>query len=71
MNAISPGIIDAGAWDGLGTHGKTKLFEHATETNPAQRIGSGEDIAGAVLFCMTNTFLTGVTLQVDGGEALV
>ena len=28
-------------------------------------------LVGAVLFCVANTFLTGVTLKVDGGEVLV
>ncbi len=27
-------------------------------------------IADAVLFAMTNTFMTGMTLKVDGGESL-
>jgi hypothetical protein len=27
-------------------------------------------VAGAVLFAMTNSFLTGVTLKIDGGEPL-
>jgi NAD(P)-dependent dehydrogenase (short-subunit alcohol dehydrogenase family) len=39
--------------------------------NPARRIGTPDDIAGAVLFAMTNSFLTGMTLKVDGGEPLV
>jgi NAD(P)-dependent dehydrogenase (short-subunit alcohol dehydrogenase family) len=71
VNAISPGTIDTGAWDALGEDGKARLFKHASETNPTHRIGKAEDIASAVMFCMTNTFLTGVTLQVDGGEVLV
>jgi NAD(P)-dependent dehydrogenase (short-subunit alcohol dehydrogenase family) len=71
VNAISPGTIDTGAWDALGTDGKAKLYEHVSGTSPARRIGTSEDIAGAVLFCLTNSFLTGVTLKVDGGEALV
>jgi hypothetical protein len=29
-----------------------------------------DDVAGAVLFAMTNSFLTGVTLKIDGGEPL-
>jgi hypothetical protein len=29
-----------------------------------------EDVAAAVLFAMTNTFPTGVTLKVDGGGPL-
>ena len=35
------------------------------------RVGQSEDIAGAVLFSLTNTFLTGVTLKVDGAQELV
>jgi NAD(P)-dependent dehydrogenase (short-subunit alcohol dehydrogenase family) len=71
VNAISPGIVDTGAWDDLGENAKAKLYEHAAETNPVGRVGVAEDIAGAVVFCMTNTFLSGVTLIVDGGEVLV
>jgi NAD(P)-dependent dehydrogenase (short-subunit alcohol dehydrogenase family) len=71
VNAISPGIIDTGAWDGLGEEGKARLYAHATDTFPARRVGEAADIADAVLFCMTNTYLTGMTLKVDGGEALV
>lgn len=47
-----------------------EYFEHISSRNPTRRIGTPDDIAGAVLFAMTNTFLTGVTLKVDGGEPL-
>ncbi|CAM3434127.1 SDR family oxidoreductase [Mycobacterium colombiense] len=70
VNAISPGVIDTGAWDSLGGEGKRKYFEHIADGNPVGRIGTPGDIAGAVLFAMTNTFLTGMTLKVDGGEPL-
>ena len=63
VNAISPGVVDTGIWDG-----PTK--EHFRTNNPARRIGTVEDIADAVIFAMTNPFLTGVTLRVDGGEPL-
>jgi NAD(P)-dependent dehydrogenase (short-subunit alcohol dehydrogenase family) len=39
-------------------------------TNPAGRIGTPDDVASAVLFAMTNTFMTGMTLRVDGSEPL-
>jgi NAD(P)-dependent dehydrogenase (short-subunit alcohol dehydrogenase family) len=70
VNAISPGVIDTGAWDALGEKGKAEMFSDQSERNPARRIGTAEDIADAVLFAMTSTFLTGITLAVDGGEAL-
>lgn len=70
INAISPGVIDTGAWDSLGEQGKADYFQHFRTHNPARRIGTTDDIAQAVLFAMTNEFLTGVTLRVDGGEPL-
>jgi NAD(P)-dependent dehydrogenase (short-subunit alcohol dehydrogenase family) len=71
VNAISPGVIDTGAWDSLGENGKRDYFAHVSDTNPARRIGTVDDVADAVLFALTNTFLTGVTLKVDGGEPLI
>lgn len=70
VNTISPGVIDTGAWDSMGEDKKRTYFEHISTHNPARRIGTPDDIADAVLFAMTNTFLTGVTLKVDGGEPL-
>jgi len=70
VNTISPGVIDTGAWDAFGEDGKRNYFEHISTTNPARRIGTTEDVADAVLFAMTNSFLTGVTLKIDGGEPL-
>ena len=70
VNAISPGVIDTGAWDAMGDDGKRDYFEHIAAHNPAGRIGTPDDIAAAVLFAMTNTFMTGMTLKIDGGEPL-
>src|ERR1700761_722656 len=70
VNAISPGVIDTGAWDALGEQGKADYFARVTAANPVRRLGTADDIATAVLFALTNTFLTGQTLHVDGGEPL-
>ena len=70
VNSISPGVIDTGIWDAFGEDGKREYFDHFRTHNPARRIGTVEDIAAAVIFAMTNRFLTGVTLRVDGGEPL-
>jgi NAD(P)-dependent dehydrogenase (short-subunit alcohol dehydrogenase family) len=71
VNAISPGVIDTGAWDAMGEDGKRDYFQHIADSNPARRIGTPEDVASGVLFAMTNTFMTGMTLKIDGGEPLV
>lgn len=71
VNAIAPGTIDTGAYDALGTERKAALFKARSATNPARRIGTAEDIAAAALMALTNGFLTGASIPVDGGEHLV
>ena len=70
VNAISPGVIDTGAWDALGAQDKADYFAGMSACNPARRIGTADDIANGVLFALTSTFLTGQTLHIDGGEPL-
>jgi NAD(P)-dependent dehydrogenase (short-subunit alcohol dehydrogenase family) len=70
VNAVSPGIIDSGAWDGLGAD-KDKMYAEVAAKNPARRIGTTEEISAAVLSAITNPFLTGTTLHLDGGARLV
>ncbi|MEV0717119.1 SDR family oxidoreductase [Asanoa sp. NPDC050611] len=71
VNAISPGTVDTGAYDALGTDKKAALYEQRRTHVPAHRVGTSDDVAEAVVFALTNTFLTGVSLGVDGGERLV
>ena len=71
VNAISPGTVDTGAYDALGDEAKAALFATRAGSNPARRIGTAEDIAGAVVFALTAPFMTGVALAVDGGEPLI
>jgi NAD(P)-dependent dehydrogenase (short-subunit alcohol dehydrogenase family) len=70
VNGISPGTIDTGAWDALGEQGKADYFAEIRARNPVRRIGTSDDVAAAVLFAMTNSFVTGLMLRVDGGETL-
>ncbi len=70
VNAVSPGTIDTGAYDGLGDQRKAALFATRAATSPARRIGVAADVAGAVVYALTSTFVTGTVLDVDGGEPL-
>jgi NAD(P)-dependent dehydrogenase (short-subunit alcohol dehydrogenase family) len=66
VNVISPGIIDSGMWDRLGDD-RDAFFTRIASTVPARRVGQPQDVAQAVLFVMTNPFVTGSVLHVDGG----
>jgi NAD(P)-dependent dehydrogenase (short-subunit alcohol dehydrogenase family) len=70
VNAISPGVVDTGAWDALGEQGKADYFATTSARNPVRRIGTIGDVADAVMFALTSSFLTGQTLHIDGGEPL-
>jgi NAD(P)-dependent dehydrogenase (short-subunit alcohol dehydrogenase family) len=71
VNAVAPGTIDTGAYDGLGADNKAALFAERSAKNPARRVGSGEDVARAVIFALEADFVTGLSIPVDGGEILV
>ncbi|SFY44804.1 NAD(P)-dependent dehydrogenase, short-chain alcohol dehydrogenase family [Streptomyces atratus] len=70
VNAVSPGIVDTGSWDGLGAD-KEAFLRGVAERNPARRVGKPEDLVQAVLFAMSNPYVTGTVLHVDGGGRLV
>ncbi|WP_410674788.1 SDR family oxidoreductase [Amycolatopsis sp. cmx-4-68] len=69
VNAISPGIVDSGAWDRLGAQ-KDEFFRRTAAANPARRVGRPGDVAAATLQVLANPFVTGTVLHVDGGGRL-
>lgn len=70
VNAISPGIIDSGSWDGLGDEAKQSLLEGAAQATMVGRHGKNSDIADAVIWLLTAGYVTGETIHVDGGAKL-
>jgi NAD(P)-dependent dehydrogenase (short-subunit alcohol dehydrogenase family) len=70
VNAVSPGVIETPIWDDLPFEKRKALFESTASHLPAGRIGQPKDIANAVLFVMTTSFVTGSTVRVDGGAVI-
>jgi NAD(P)-dependent dehydrogenase (short-subunit alcohol dehydrogenase family) len=69
VNAVAPGLIDTPLWDAFGPQ-REAILGRASKL-PVGRAGRPEEIAAAVVFLMTNEFVTGVVLPVDGGGSLV
>jgi NAD(P)-dependent dehydrogenase (short-subunit alcohol dehydrogenase family) len=44
-----------------------EVQEKITKTIPMGRFGQPEDIAQAVRFCIENEYMTGATLDINGG----
>ena len=60
VNSVAPGVIPFDSCD--------ERIARLIAATPAQRAGTGEEIAEAVLYFLTaSTFVTGQTLAVDGG----
>lgn len=67
VNAISPGIIDSGTWDGLGAAVKQDVLAGAAAANLAGRAGTSQDIAEAAAWLLGASFVSGETIHVEGG----
>lgn len=62
VNAIVPGLIDISQIE------ERSRFGPYAAALPAGRVGTPEDVAGAILYLMENGFTTGAVLDVDGGQ---
>ena len=71
VNTICPGVVDTPLWDQLPPDAKKALYERQEQTLLTRRIGQPEDIAEAILSAMTNRFMTGTTMMVEGGAGLL
>jgi NAD(P)-dependent dehydrogenase (short-subunit alcohol dehydrogenase family) len=69
VNAVAPGVVDTPLWDAFGSQ-RAAVLARGAEL-PVGRIGRPEEIAAAVIFLMTNGFVTGTVLRIDGGGALI
>ena len=64
VNAVAPGaVLLPDDWDDA-------TRKHFAETAPLKRLGSAEDVAGAVVYLLEADYVTGEVLVVDGGRLL-
>jgi pteridine reductase len=68
VNGVAPGAI---LWPDAGKHFDPDERSRIAATTPLRRIGSPEDIAGAVKYLLLDApFVTGQILAVDGGRSI-
>lgn len=68
VNALAPGFVETALTETLGEDVKKKIIDDI----PAGRLGTPEDVAGAVVFLCSpaSDYITGQTLTVDGGMTI-
>lgn len=71
INTVVPGVVDTPFWDDAAAAGaKDGFFEQSRKATPLGRISQPEEIAAVVGTALTNPFMTGASLVVDGGWSL-
>ena len=69
VNVVSPGIIDTPMVAAEGAE-REKLYTKMTADHLIPRAGTAEEVAEGILFVIENDFVTGTTIDVDGGWLL-
>lgn len=70
VNAVVPGVVDTPWWSRVPAAARAELFEKLAGEVAVGRIGKPEDLASAIMFVTSNTFVTGAILDCDGGWKL-
>lgn len=70
VNTVSPGLVDTPLYAKMSEADRQGMFDRVAGRLPARRIGQPDDIAAAILFVATNSFVTGSTVTVDGGGTI-
>ncbi|MEN5164551.1 SDR family oxidoreductase [Achromobacter kerstersii] len=71
VNAVSPGWVRTPIWNDVAGADSETLLASMAERLPVGRVGTGDDIADAIVFLLGNGYTTGTVLHVDGGHRLV
>lgn len=69
VNAICPGFIQTPLLTKGGINSNNTIKQHIIEMHPMKRFGNTEEIASGFIFLASNdsSFITGTTLEIDGG----
>ena len=69
VNAVAPGIADTAMFDRFGDK-KEEALANMGKNILLGRVGKATEVAEAIVFIMTNAYITGITIDVDGGVLL-
>lgn len=70
VNVISPGLVDTPAYDWMAADEREAFFKQMEGNLPVKRIGKPKEIADAILLLVSNGFITGAVIDVDGGARM-
>ena len=69
INVVCPGVIDTPMFAQTGD-ARQQFLAQATHRMLIPRAGTSDEVASAILFCLENGYMTGGTVDVEGGALL-
>jgi len=69
INIVAPGIIDT-PMNSLKGKARQEFYQNTTKSNLIPRAGTPDEVAKAIIFAIENDFITGTTIDIDGGWLL-
>ena len=69
INIVCPGVIDTPMFAQAGEQ-RQQFLNQATKNMLIPRAGTADEVASAILFCLQNGYMTGGTIDVEGGALL-
>ena len=66
INIVSPGIIDT-PMSPLQGKEREDYYKNTTNNNLIPRAGTPDEVATGIIFAIENEFITGTTIDIDGG----
>ena len=70
VNCLSPGFCDTERFDFMDSDKRDAMLANTAASLPLGRVGQPEDMGESIYYLATNTFVTGVVLDVDGGHSI-
>ncbi len=70
INVVSPGLIDTPMFPMQGDQ-REQFFTRATQNTLIPRAGTADEVASAITFLLQNDYVTGSTIDVEGGALLL
>ena len=70
VNCISPGMVRTEAYDKVPEDKRQAMYESTGASLPVGRVGHPDEIGALVLATLTNGYMTGQVIDIDGGHMI-
>ena len=70
VNAVSPGVVETRWWDNLAPDIRARLLQQSAAASLVGRNATPQEPAQAIEFVVTNGFVNGTVIEIDGGLRL-